>query len=102
MLEDSKTLSSTHKIKLHDIPWLFLSKVTIEDVDYENKKIDEIKDAYPKKVFEHVKKKKKKMHTQRMYATCPKGMSKEKREKICILNEGMPHAHKACHKKKER
>ena len=41
------------------------------------------------------------MHTQRMYATCPKGMSKEKREKRCILNEGMPHAHKACQKKKK-
>ena len=45
----------------------------------------EIKDAYPKKVChmleKHVKKKKKKnMHTQRRYATCPQGMSK-KREK---------------------
>jgi len=35
--------------------------VTIKDVDYENKKIV------------------KKMHTQRRYATCPQGMSKEKK-----------------------
>jgi len=36
------------------------------------------------------KKNKKKMHTQRRYATCF-GMSK-KREKRCIPKEGMPHA----------
>ena len=58
--------------------------MTIEDVDYE--KNDEIKDAYPKKVCHmpkrHVLKKVKKMHTHRMYATCPQGMSKEKRGKI--------------------
>ena len=50
-------------------------------MDYE--KNDEIKDAYPKMVCHmpkrHVKKKKKKMHTQRRYATCPQGMSKEKK-----------------------
>ena len=66
------------------MPWLFLSKVTIEDVDYENQnKNDEIKDAYPKKVCHmpkrHIKKREKKMHTQRRYATCPQGMSKEKK-----------------------
>ena len=68
------TLSSTHKIKLHDIPWLFLSKVTIKDECYEKKerrrrnkrcipkegmshaqkacqkKKKNNKDAYPKKV----------------------------------------------------
>jgi hypothetical protein len=60
--------------------------VTIKDVDYENKKNNEIKDAYPKKVCHmpkrHVKKKRKK--------------------KRCILNEGMPHAQKACQKKKKK
>ena len=63
----------------------------------------EIKDAYPKKVCHmlkrHVKKIIIKMHTQRRYATCPHGMSK-KREKRCIPKEGMPHAHKACQKKR--
>ena len=29
-------------------------------------------------------------------------MSKKKREKRCIPNEGMPHAHKACQKKKKK
>ena len=29
-------------------------------------------------------------------------MSKKKREKRCIPNEGMPHAHKACQKKKRK
>ena len=47
------------------------------------KKIDEIKDAYPKKGMPHAQKacqkKEKKMHTQRRYATCPQGMSKEKK-----------------------
>ena len=41
------------------------------------------------------------MNTQRRYATCPKGMSK-KREKRCIPNQGLPHAYKACQKKKKR
>ena len=40
------------------------------------------------------------MHTQRRYATCPKGMSKKERKR-CIPKEGMPHAHKACQKKKK-
>ena len=44
----------------------------------------EIKDAYPKKVCHmltrHDNKKKEKMHTQRMYATCPQGMSKKKKD----------------------
>ena len=53
-------------------------------MDYENKKNDdEIKDAYPKKVCHmpkrDVQKKVKKMHTHRRYATCPQGMSKEKK-----------------------
>ena len=53
-------------------------------MDYENQnKNDEIKDAYPKKVCHmpkrHIKKREKKMHTQRRYATCPQGMSKEKK-----------------------
>ena len=42
------------------------------------------------------------MHTQRRYATCPKGMTMKKREKRCIPKEGMPHVHKACQKKRER
>ena len=41
------------------------------------------------------------MHTQRRYATCPKGMTKKKREKRCIPKEGMPHVHKTCRKKRE-
>ena len=41
------------------------------------------------------------MDTQRRYATCPKGMSK-KESKRCVPKEGMPHAHKACQKKKKR
>ena len=57
--------------------------MTNKDLDYENKKNDEIKDAYPKKVCHmpkrHVQKKVKKMHTQRRYATCPQDMSKEKK-----------------------
>ena len=40
------------------------------------------------------------MHTQRRYATCPKDMSKKKRKRV-IPKEGMPHAHKACKKKKD-
>ena len=44
-----------------------------------------IKDAYPKKVCHmptrHVKKKREKMHTQRMYATHPQGVSKKETEK---------------------
>ena len=49
------------------------------------KKNDEIKDAYPKKVC-HM----------------PKSHVKKKRErKRCIPKEGMPHAHKACQKKKK-
>jgi len=50
------------------------------------KEEEEIKDAYPKKVCHmlkrHVRKKdkKRKMRTQRMYATCPQGMSKKKRK----------------------
>jgi len=42
----------------------------------------EIKDAYPKKVCHMLKRhvrKKRKMHTQRRYATCPQGMSKRKK-----------------------
>ena len=47
------------------------------------------------------------MHTQRRYATCPQGMSKNKerereREKRCIPKEGMPHDHKACQKKEKK
>ena len=42
------------------------------------------------------------MHTQRRYATCPKDISKKKRKKRCIPNEGMPHARKACQKKKKK
>ena len=44
----------------------------------------EIKDAYPKKVChmpQGMSKKREKMHTQRMYATHPQGVSKKKREK---------------------
>ena len=43
----------------------------------------EIKDAYPKKVCHMLKRhvrKKRKMHTQRRYATCPQGMSKRKKK----------------------
>ena len=58
--------------------------MTIKDLDYENKKNDEIKDAYPKKVC-HM----------------PKRHVKKKRKR-CIPKEGMPHAHKACQKKKKR
>ena len=48
------------------------------------KKFDEIKDAYPKKVC-HM----------------PKRHVKKKRKR-CIPKEGMPHAHKACQKKKKK
>ena len=41
------------------------------------------------------------MHTQRRYAICPQGMSKKRERKRCIPKEGMPHAPKTCHKKKE-
>ena len=64
-----------------------LSLLTIKDVGYEKKEDEEIKDAYPKKVCHmlkrHVRKKdkKRKMHTQGRYATCPQGMSKRKKEK---------------------
>jgi hypothetical protein len=48
-------------------------------------------------------KRKKKMHTQRRYATRPQGVSKKIRErKRCIPKEGMPHASKACQKKIEK
>ena len=43
------------------------------------------------------------MHTQRRYATCSKGMLEKKEDKKkerCIPKEGMPHAHKACKKKR--
>ena len=64
-----------------------LSLLTIKDVGYE-KKDEEIKDAYPKKVCHmlkrHVRKKDKKR--------------KERR----IPKEGMPHAHKACQNEKKR
>jgi hypothetical protein len=43
-------------------------------------------------------KKSEKMHTQRRYATCPKGMSKMKR---CMPKEGMPHAPKGMSKIKD-
>jgi hypothetical protein len=45
------------------------------------------------------------MHTQRRYATCPQGVTMKKRErekKRCIHKEGMPHAHKACQRRKKR
>jgi len=54
-------------------------------VDYANlNKNDEIKDAYPKKLC-HM----------------PKRHVKKKRKR-CIPKEGMPHAHKACQKKKRK
>jgi len=49
--------------------------VTIKDVDYENKKNDEIKDAYQKKVCHMLKR-----HVQ-------------KKRKRCIPKKVMPHAH---------
>ena len=64
-----------------------LSLLTIKDVGYEKKEDEEIKEAYPKEVCHmlkrHVRKKKikkRKMHTQRRYATCPQGMSKRKKK----------------------
>ena len=48
------------------------------------KKNDEIKDAYPKRVC-HM----------------PKRHVKKRERERCIPKEGMPHAHKACQKKKK-
>ena len=55
--------------------------MTIEDVDYETNNV--IKDAYTKKVCH--------MPTRHV----------KKREKRCIPNQGLPHAYKACQKKKK-
>ena len=42
------------------------------------------------------------MHTQIRYATCSKGMLEKKiKKERCIPKEDMPHAHKACQKKKK-
>ena len=73
-LEVSK-ISSIHKIKLQVYVWHLSLKNMSRIWGYEK-----IKDAYPKKVchmLRHVKKNKKKMHTQRRYATCL-GMSKKR------------------------
>ena len=81
-LEDSKYTPIHPQIKLHIVPWLFLSKVIIIMYRAIQK---EIKDAYPKKICHirtrHVKKKKEKIHTQRRYATCLQGMTKRKKER---------------------
>jgi len=59
---------------------MILSKMTIKDVGYA----------------------KKKMHTQRRYATCSKGMLEKKiKKERCIPKEDKPHAHKECKKKKK-
>jgi hypothetical protein len=61
---------------------LSLSKVTIKDVGYKK-----IKDAYPKKVCH--------MPTRH-------DNEKKRKKKRCIPKEGMPHAHKACRKKRRK
>jgi hypothetical protein len=62
--------------------------VTIKDVDYEK---NEIKDAYPKTVCHMPKSHNKKKERRK----------RKKKRKRCIPKEDMPHAHKACRKKKK-
>ena len=41
------------------------------------------------------------MHTQGRYATRPKGVTKKKKEKRCIPEEGMPHVHMSKKRRKK-
>ena len=79
------SISIHHKIKLQVIPWPTLSPKLPLGMWAIQK---EIKNTYPKKLCHMLTRAcyKKKMHIQRRYATCSRGMSK-KREKIAHIQE---------------
>ena len=65
----------------------------------------EIKDAYPKKICHMLKRcvrkkriKKRKMHTQRRYATCPQDMSKKKKRR----KKNLAHVQEKIYKERDR
>ena len=64
------------------------SQVTIKDVDYEKKRNKKMhtqrRYATCSKGMLEKKDKKRKMHTQRWYAACPQGMSKRKKKRKIV------------------